>query len=222
MTRSPAFCSSCGEPASGRFCSNCGNPLEPGAKPAPAPGGVPLLWLVAAGLVALAAVGLLVWDGRAPAAPAAPAAVVAPVAGTPPDLSQMTPRERFDRLFNRIMTAAESSDTAEVKRFLPMAMMAFAQLETVDADARYHLAMLALQGDDPEAALAQADTIAAAVPRHLFTWLIREAEAARRGDAVAVRAAREGFLAAYDGEIALERVEYAEHRSALERFRNQR
>jgi hypothetical protein len=35
-----------------------------------------------------------------------------------------------------------------------------------------------------------------------------------------VRAAREGFLAAYDREIALERPEYAEHRTALERFRN--
>ena len=102
-----------------------------------------------------------------------------------------------------------------------MATMAYAQLDTVNIDARYHMAMLSVQGGDARAALAQADSIAAAAPRHLFAYLIREAEAARRGDDEAVRAARQGFLAAYDQEIALERVEYAEHRTAIERFRGQ-
>ena len=91
--------------------------------------------------------------------------------------------------------------------------------EARDADARYHMAMLSVQGGDSRSALAQADSIAATAPRHLFAFLIREAEAARRGDSNAVRSAREGFLAAYDQEIALERVEYAEHRNAIERFR---
>jgi hypothetical protein len=216
----PSFCSSCGAPASGRYCSNCGKPLAPGA--AAHRTGVPVPWVIGAGLLALAAVGLLVWDGRAPDPVPVPVASAATAGtGAPPDLSTMTPRERFDRLFNRIMTAAETGDTAEVARFLPMATMAYAQLDTVNIDARYHMAMLSVQGGDARAALAQADSIAAAAPRHLFAYLIREAEAARRGDDEAVRAARQGFLAAYDQEIALERVEYAEHRTAIERFRGQ-
>lgn len=218
---SASFCSSCGAPASGRYCSNCGKPLVRGASrgdQSTARPGVPLPWVVAAGLVAAVAIGLLVWGGPAPR-PAAPAA--AAVAETPPDLSTMTPRERFDRLFNRIMTAAETGDTAEVARFLPMATLAYGQLDTVNADARYHMAMLGIQGGDSRSALAQADSITASAPRHLFAFLIREAVAARQGESNGVRSAREGFLAAYDQEMALERVEYAEHRNAIERFRGQ-
>jgi hypothetical protein len=139
--------------------------------------------------------------------------------GTPPDISALTPRERFDRLFNRVMAAAENGDTAEVRRFLPMAKMAYGQLPAVDADARYHMAMLHVQGGESTAALAQADSIAAAIPQHLFVFLIREADAVGRGDRGAAERARAAFLAAYDAEIALERPEYAEHRGALDRFR---
>ena len=57
----------------------------------------------------------------------------------------MTPRERFDRLFNRIMEAGQQGDTAQVARFTPMALGAYAQLDTFDADARYHAAVLHLQ-----------------------------------------------------------------------------
>ena len=233
MTKGPAFCSSCGARASGRFCSNCGAALVPGAEagaapapartpvPAPAPAGVPVPWVVAGGAIALAAVALLVWGNRSGDAGAGTVAsgVPAAEAGAPPDLSTMSPRERFDRLFNRIMTAAEAGNAAEVTTFLPMAKMAYAQLDTVNIDARYHMAMLDVQGGEAAAALAQADSIARLAPEHLFVFLIREAEAARRGDSAAVRKAHEAFLAVYDREVALERVEYAEHRNALERFR---
>ena len=231
MSKAPAFCSSCGARAAGKFCSNCGAALVPGAEAAQAPdsvraggaAGVPLPWVVAGGAIALAAVAVLLWGNRSATAAGDPAAATAAApgaqAGSPPDLSTMSPRERFDRLFNRIMTAAETGNAAEVSTFLPMARMAYAQLDTVNIDARYHMAMLDVQGGDARAALAQADTIARLAPEHLFIFLIREAEASRRGDSAAVRKAHEEFLAAYDREVALERIEYAEHRNALERFR---
>jgi hypothetical protein len=81
-------------------------------------------------------------------------------AGSPPDLSTMSPRERFDRLFNRIMTAAEAGNAAEVTTFLPMARMAYAQLDTVNIDARYHMAMLDVPGD-----CARADRVCGAPER---------------------------------------------------------
>ena len=119
------------------------------------------------------------------------------------------------------MAAAENGDSAEVGRFLPMARMAYEQLPALDPDARYHMAMLHLQGGAPAAALAQADTIDRTAPKHLFAPLIREAEAVQRGDGAAAAAARRAFLAAYDAEIALERPEYGDHRGALERFRGE-
>ena len=96
-----------------------------------------------------------------------------------------------------------------------MARMAYEQLPAIDPDARYHMAMLHLQGGEPAAALAQADSIVRTAAGHLFAPLVREAEAVRRGDSAAAAAARAAFLAAYDSEIALERPEYADHRGAL-------
>ena len=237
-------CPSCGAAASGRFCGNCGTqlvsapcpgcgtPRDPSSRfcpscgrPAGAAGSGPVArtpsvrWMVAAAAGVVAA-GALAWaiagNDAAPSAASAASATSAP-----PDLSQLSPRERFDRLFNRVMAAAEAGDSVEVRQFLPMAQMAYRQLDAVDADARYHMALLHLQGGEGPAALAQADSIVTRAPSHLFAVLIREADAVRRGDSAGARAAREAFLAAYAGEIALERPEYAEHRTALERFRGE-
>jgi hypothetical protein len=135
------------------------------------------------------------------------------------DLASMTPRERFDRLFARVMTAAEQGDTAQALRFAPMARMAFAQLDTVDQDARFHLALVQGQTGDWAAATATADTMLAAVPEHLLGLLLLESAAVRRGDAAAAAAARRRFLAAWNGEMAAGRQEYADHRDALDDFR---
>ena len=234
-------CAACGAKASGRFCSNCGKalaagtclrcgaPLDPSARFCSNCGdkagigrtgtpGLPIRRVLAT-VAALAAAGALFWAIRSGSPqPGAPAAASATQAG-PPDLSQLTPRERFDRLFNRVMTAAEAGDTAEVVRFLPMARMAYVQLPEVNADARYHMAMLEIQSDNANGALAQADSIASGAPRHLFIYLIREAVAARNADSAAARAARRDLMSAWDSEIALERSEYEEHREALERVR---
>ena len=44
--------------------------------------------------------------------PEIPAA--APAGGSPPDISNQSPRERFNQLYNRIMTAAQSGDEGTV------------------------------------------------------------------------------------------------------------
>ena len=67
--------------------------------------------------------------------------------GPAPDISRMTPRERFDRLFNGIMQAADQGDTVQIERFLPMALGAYGQLDSIDIDARYHAAVLHLQAE---------------------------------------------------------------------------
>lgn len=142
-------------------------------------------------------------------------------AGAAPDISQMSPRERFDRLFNRIMSAAEQGDSAQVERFTPMALGAYAQLDSADIDARYHAAVLRIQTGDLAGALALADTIQAEQPAHLFADLIRGSVAEARGDAAARARASRDFLAHYDAEMKANRVEYLEHGPALDEFKRQ-
>jgi hypothetical protein len=139
--------------------------------------------------------------------------------GSPPDISQMTPRERFDRLFNRVMQAAEQGDTAQVQRFTPMALGAYAQLDSVNADARYHAAVLRLQVGDVAGAEALADTLLARSPGHLFGYIVRGTAAEFRGDTAGGRRAGREFLSHYDAERRADRIEYREHEPAIEDFK---
>ena len=139
--------------------------------------------------------------------------------GRAPDISQMSPRERFDRLFNRVMQAAEAGDSSQVQQFTPMALGAYQQLDSVDADARYHAAVIHLQVGDFGPAKALADTILAQAPGHLFGYVIRGTAARLQGDSVGLRRAEEAFLAHYQTEIAAKRVEYSDHQPVLDQFK---
>lgn len=237
------FCSACGASlvrrtcagcraelsAQARFCHRCGRPAGAAPARAPLPSRERTAWIVAGGacLLLLAAILLkVVREAPAPAAPdmanaGAATGDGAPAGGTPPDISRMTPRERFDRLFNRVMQAGEQNDTAQVERFTPMALGAYAQLDSVNADARYHAAVLRLQVGDVRGALALADTILARNPGHLFGYIVRGTAAATRGDTATARRAARDFLSHYDAELAANRIEYREHQPALEDFKRQ-
>jgi Double zinc ribbon len=231
-----------------RFCHRCGRPTAEAGAPANA-SGLPrrerTAWLVA-GALCLALLGAILFkvvrDAPTPAAPdmanagaqsareglagrdAAGATAGVPTGapgGAPPDISRMTPRERFDRLFNRVMQAAERDDTAQVQQFTPMALGAYAQLDSANADARYHAAVLRLQVGDVAGADALADTILAQAPGHLFGYIVRGTSADFRGDAAAARRARREFLSHYDAERRAGRIEYQEHEPAVEDFKRQ-
>lgn len=119
------------------------------------------------------------------------------------------------------MAAADQGDTVQVERFLPMALGAYGQLDSADIDARYHAAVLHLQGGDGRGALALADTILAAVPTHLFGYLVRGEAAALAHDAAGAAKARREFLASYATEMRANRVEYLEHEPAIEAFKRE-
>lgn len=224
------WCTACGAaiPAGGRFCSGCGaavavrTPSAPaagagdGARPA-APGWVFLV----VGVLAIVAVLALVWP-RDPR-PSPPQTAGAPAGGggaAAIDLSTMTPREQFDRLYDRVMRAAENGDEATVTQFSPMALAAYAQLlpGDVDADARYHAAMIRMHTGDLAGAAALADTIRSEAPDHLFSFVIHGTLARQRGDQARLKTEQAEFLTRYDTELAADRPEYGLHTFILDQF----
>jgi double zinc ribbon protein len=233
------FCSTCGASltpracahcraelsAQARFCHRCGHPAGPGIRPA-ATSSERTAWLIAGALCVLL-VGGIAYKVTRSAPPAVPD-MANTGAGTPngrsrqaPDISTMSPRDRFDRLFNRIMQAAERGDSTEVQRFTPMALGAYQQLDSVDIDARYHAAVVHLGVGDIAPALALADTILRESPGHLFAYLIRGTAARFQNNPTAQTRAERDFLSHYGAEMAAKRVEYLEHKPALEEFKTE-
>jgi hypothetical protein len=101
-----------------------------------------------------------------------------------------------------------------------MALAAYAMLDTIDVDTRYHAAMVALQVGRQAEALALADTIAAEAGTNLFGYLIQAEVAEARGDRAARERARRAFLASYAAELRKDRPEYREHLALLEQARD--
>ena len=117
-----------------------------------------------------------------------PTAIAAPDAGADaalpggmpraPDISQLTPAQRAERLYDRIMREAEAGKTEEVRTFLPMAVAAYEMIAPLNLDQRYDLGRIGEVGGDTTLARAQADTILRQRPTHLL-GLILGAKAAR-------------------------------------------
>jgi predicted Zn-dependent protease len=103
--------------------------------------------------------------------------------------------------------------------FLPMALGAYSQLPALDADARYHVGLLELAGGNPQAALAQADTIQRSAPSHLFIYVLRAHAYSTLGNKAQERRAYADFLRSEPAEIAKQRPEYADHSDALTSFK---
>jgi zinc ribbon protein len=206
-------CHACGTElsAGARFCHKCG-----AAVPArQAPGWrVGLPWgFGGAALGALAAVMALRVGGD----PRESRTLAGPVA-VAPDISQMSPEERANRLFDRVMILAQAGKEDSIQFFLPMAFAAYDQLPTLDNDARYHLGLLKLAGGEFAAALAQADTIQRAVPTHLFAYVLRAHAYQQQGNRPGERRAYADFLRHESAELARNRPEYTDHKDALTAF----
>lgn len=131
----------------------------------------------------------------------------------------MSPDERANRLFNRVMILAEAGKQDSVRFFLPMALGAYNQLPALDADARYHIGLLQLAGSDVAAALAQADTIQRANPTHLFIYLLRAHVYQQQGNTQQERRVYAEFLRNEPAELAKTRPEYADHADVLRNFK---
>jgi hypothetical protein len=236
----PTACASCGTalPAGARFCQNCGTsseyriddglvhdedsfqhePLVTGGRGLSAT----LPWMLAlAGVVG----GSAYVANTSPAQQAAggpPAGMVAPFAqgggsGAPPDIASMTPNERANRLYGRIMSYVLAGKADSAAFFAPMALAAHEMLDAPSLDERYHLGQINEMIGNPGAARAQADSILAAEADNLLGLMLAIRAARMENKAADAKPFEQRLLAALDAQMATKRPEYDMHRTEIER-----
>ena len=218
-------CHSCGVTLSdgARYCHKCGATTS-----APATGwrvGVP--WGIA-GLAVGALIGVLAMrssgssaGAAVPPSPNAPFAAGGAVNGVAPDISQMSPEERAQRLFDRVMRLDEAGKTDSVQFFLPMALGAYQQLPALSLDAHFDVGLLKVAGGDAAGALAEADTIRREVPTHLFPDILRARALQAQQNTRGARDAYRNFLKNEAGERARRRPEYSDRSALLDAFHSE-
>jgi hypothetical protein len=237
------FCSSCGAPLEGavcpacrsalttgaRFCHRCGTAVGAAASPS-AGNGSTVPWAVASiALIALIALvaGRNFGAHRAastdegPAAPQqAPDANAAPFAGAgagpAPDISAMSPAERADRLYDRVMRLHSEGKDDSAQTFAPMAMAAYQMMDSLTLDQRYDLGRIGEVVGLPDMARAQADTILALDSTHLLGLALAARAATLTKQDHAAEQYYRRLLAALPAERKKNLPEYARHSADID------
>jgi hypothetical protein len=239
------FCANCGASLQAAICAGCNATLSPGARfchscglPAGAPALVfasatpsgikpsaatSLPWIVAAiALVTLLAflAGNAFNTRRASTLDAPQNAL--PQAGLDdrgavrgPDISQLSPEEQADRLFNRVMLLDSEGKTDSVLFFAPMAISAYQMLSPMNADQRYDLGRIAEVAGAVPLARAQADTILSQEPSHLLGLALASRVAAFEKRDTERASYDSRLLAAYERESAKKLPEYERHKEDI-------
>jgi hypothetical protein len=175
-----------------------------------------IAWLVAAVAVGGVVIGVVRNKPDTASPTMANAGNAVPGIAPLPDLSALSPEERFATLFDRLMRAGTAWDSATVASLSPLAMAAYADLDSVDADTRFHAGLIAIQIGNFRGAHALADTLEARDPGHLFGPILVGALARLEGDTVAYRQALDRIRERAPSELArTDRPEYVEHRQLL-------
>ncbi|MEQ1690809.1 MAG: hypothetical protein ABMA00_05955 [Gemmatimonas sp.] len=181
-------------------------------------------WVVAA-IILVSVVGYFVGRGTGSATDGSAAAGASPLSapfangggGAAPDISNMSPRERASRLYDRIMRYVEEGKKDSAQFFAPMALTSFEQLGAeLDTDARYDYGRVASETGNLQIAAAQADTILQTSPNHLLGLALSARTATLRGDGGAASKAWKTFLSAKDAELKKALPEYQMHATDIE------
>jgi Double zinc ribbon len=239
------YCANCGAPLAGATCASCAADLSPGAKfchrCGTAVGGTTpvtgesrtntLPWVVAAlaflALFALAAGrgfnakrGSTV-DGSVNALPQAGlddrgvASDDQSAAVRAPDISSLSPQERADRLYNRVMLLASQGKIDSVQFFAPMALQAYIMLAPLNADQRYDMGRIAEVVGALPLAKAQADSILRENPNHLLGLILEVRLASLASDTAQLHSYERRLIAAQKAELAKKRDEYVRHQDDI-------
>jgi len=128
-----------------------------------------------------------------------------------PDLTQISPQEQAERLFNRVMMLNSQGKTDSVQFFAPMAIGAYERLTPLTPDHRYDMGRIAEVAGVLPIARAQADTILRQNPVHLLGLILGARVATLSNEAAGRKIFETRLLAAYDAESKRRLPEYERH-----------
>ncbi len=180
-----------------------------------------LPWALAA-IALVALIALVVgqrFGARGAATPPAVAQVAPPPAGAQPrapDISQMTPEQQAERLYDRIMREFEAGQLDNVRTFMPMAVAAYERLAPLSLDQRYDLARIGEVGGDATLMKAQADTILRTRDTHLLGLILAARIARLDKDETKARTFDARLVAAETKERAAALPEYLLHKQDID------
>lgn len=151
-------------------------------------------------------------QGSAPADELTPGAVPG---SRGPDISRMSPEERAERLFNRVMLLANQGKSDSVLFFAPMAIEAYRTLAPWTTDQRYDIGRIAEVAGALPLAKAQADTILLENANHLLGLILGARIASLSGDSAAMRRYETRILGVEKTEAAKKLPEYERHQDDI-------
>jgi hypothetical protein len=132
-----------------------------------------------------------------------------------PDISSLSPQERADRLYNRVMLLASEGKIDSVQFFAPMAVQSYLLLSPLNADQRYDLGRIAEVTGALPLAQAQADSILRENPNHLLGLILEARLATISGDTARLHSFEQRLVTAQKTEIAKKRDEYTRHQDDI-------
>jgi hypothetical protein len=132
-----------------------------------------------------------------------------------PDISSLSPRERADRLYDRIMRLDSEGKKDSVEFFSQMGISAYQMLPQQDLDSRYDMGRIAEVAGATPLAQAQADSILAADPNHLLGLTLSISLARDAGNTTMMQSLQKRLIAAQASELAKNLPEYQRHQNEI-------
>ncbi|HMI43616.1 MAG TPA: hypothetical protein VK516_08340 [Gemmatimonadaceae bacterium] len=132
-----------------------------------------------------------------------------------PDISSLSPQERADRLYNRVMLLASQGKVDSVLFFAPMALTAYQMLAPLNADQRYDMGRIGEVAGAIPLAKAQADTILRENPNHLLGLILEARLATLAGDSAGLHSYERRLITAEKTEANRKRDEYLRHQDDI-------
>ena len=131
------------------------------------------------------------------------------------DISQMSPEERAERLYNRVMLLASQNKSDSVAFFAPMAIEAYQMIGRLDEDQHYDVGRIAVVAGALPLARAHADSILSRSPNHLLGLILAADVAEREGRSDARAEYERRLVAAEAREVQRAAPEYERHRDEI-------
>ncbi|ODT05009.1 MAG: hypothetical protein ABS52_02320 [Gemmatimonadetes bacterium SCN 70-22] len=161
-------------------------------------------------------------DSSAPAAMGAniPLDGSAPFAGAgamrAPDISSMSPRERADRLYDRVMRLASEGKSDSASFFATMAAQAYELLGPLDNDLKYDFGRMSEMAGNLAEAEKQSAAILESNPDHLLGLILAARVAQLKNDEAARLRFYRKLLAVEKTEQAKSIEEYQRHKGDID------